>query len=285
MLGLILGALTISFAPILVKLAQVDPTVMGFYRVFGATLLLFPFAIRQKSRLELSKRQLLFLIGAGVAFALDLFVWHRSIERVGAGMATILGNTQAFYAAILGVFVFHEKLSAKFYAILLVAFIGIYLLVDPNAPQRDEDYFWGVFYGLATGLFYALYILGLKLGLKDRKDLPPTVKLTIGCGIASLVLFPMGVASGETFYPLEPLQWIWALLLVLGPQIVGWIMIVKNLPTQKLSVSGLILLLQPALATLWGVLIFNEEINTQQIVGAVITLGAVYVGSTLKVQK
>ena len=43
--------------------------------------------------------------------------------------------------------------------------------------------------------------------------------------------------------------------------------------------GGLILLLQPALATVWGALIFGEKLEPSQIVGVLITLGAVYLGS------
>ena len=38
---------------------------------------------------------------AGVMFAADLTFWHHSIEAVGAGLATVLGNIQVVLVGLL----------------------------------------------------------------------------------------------------------------------------------------------------------------------------------------
>ena len=49
------------------------------------------------------------LWGAGVLFAADLTFWHHSIEAVGAGLATVLGNIQVVLVGLLAWVVLGER--------------------------------------------------------------------------------------------------------------------------------------------------------------------------------
>ncbi|MCK4373360.1 MAG: EamA family transporter, partial [candidate division Zixibacteria bacterium] len=55
--------------------------------------------------------------------------------------------------------------------------------------------------------------------------------------------------------------------------------ITTSLPHLNASRSGLVLLLQPLLATVWGWLFFAEHLTPLQLVGGTITLSAIYLGS------
>ena len=81
---------------------------------------------------------------------------------------------------------------------------------------------------------------------------------------------------------LPPTLAVWALLLLLAlvAQSLGWWAISKSLVHVRGSVAGLLLLLQPVLATVWSVLLFGENLEPLQVLGALVTLGAIYVGST-----
>ena len=50
------------------------------------------------------------------------------------------------------------------------------------------------------------------------------------------------------------------------------------LPAVPTAQAGLILLLQPTLATVWGVLFFDERLSALQVTGAIVTLAALYHG-------
>ncbi|MFH2055304.1 MAG: EamA family transporter, partial [bacterium] len=68
------------------------------------------------------------------------------------------------------------------------------------------------------------------------------------------------------------------LLLALIAQALGWWAIFTSLKKVEASRAGLILLLQPILATIWGVLFFAEHLAWTQMLGGVVTLAAIYVG-------
>jgi len=62
-------------------------------------------------------------------------------------------------------------------------------------------------------------------------------------------------------------------------QSIGWRAISEGLSKIEAYRAGLILLLQPILATVWGIIIFSESFTIMQLLGALITLAAIYVGS------
>ena len=123
MVRLFLGGVCIGFAPIFVRLVTLGPTPIGAYRCGFAALLLFIY-IFATSKLKIknwSWKIWGLLLQAGAIFALDLFVWHRSVIYSGAGLATILGNTQVFYVTLVGVLFHKEKLTPKFALSVLLA--------------------------------------------------------------------------------------------------------------------------------------------------------------------
>ncbi len=70
-------------------------------------------------------------------------------------------------------------------------------------------------------------------------------------------------------------------LLAMGlfSQSTGWILITNALPHIRASLSGLILLLQPALAFAWDVLFFQRPTNRLNWIGVCVVLLAIYFGT------
>ena len=58
---------------------------------------------------------------AGLFFAADLVAWHYAIQMVGAGLATVLGNTQVVFVAIAAWLFFGERLTARLIGALVIA--------------------------------------------------------------------------------------------------------------------------------------------------------------------
>jgi hypothetical protein len=85
-LRLLCGAALISFAPVFVRLTPVSPTDSAFYRTLFGGLMLALWVVAARAPVERrSGFALAALIAAGILFAADLAVWHRSIWYVGPG--------------------------------------------------------------------------------------------------------------------------------------------------------------------------------------------------------
>ena len=206
-----IGAICISFAPIFVKLIDLSPTLIGFYRCFFAAVLLLPWIIfrglkkKEDSSFLYSSNQkklFLFLSGASLFFAMDLFVWHRSVVYAGAGVGTILANTQVFYLSLFGFIFLKERPKPRFWLGVVLGFFGLFFLIQ--FYQKDwvgERFHEGVMFGLITGIAYASFILTLRFAERGREAVETTQKLFHLSLMTSLVLIPIVLTEGPWQWP------------------------------------------------------------------------------------
>jgi len=285
-LTLIFGALCVSFAAIFVKLLpteQIGPTAIGFWRTLFGGIILFILAGVKKNNLLLPRPLYGWSVLAGFLFFLDLFFWHRSIIYAGAGMATILANTQVFVTAVLSFFIFKDKLTVKFFAAALSALVGVALLVGVISDiEFTVLYLRGVMFGLATGLVYANYLVTLKMTMVKFSRVQVITFMSWTSIFTALFLGLSAWIESDPAIP--PDLYSYAILFLLGlvAQAFGWWAIFSSFSRIKASRAGLILLLQPTLATVWGMLFFKEQFTPTQFIGAVVTVAAIYYGSTRK---
>ena len=280
-LQILFGAFLISFSGIFVKLAEVSPTASGFYRVFFGAIFLFAATTLAKDFRKLTLREWLLLTFCGFVFALDLFFWHESIMYIGPGLATLLGNFQVFFLAAAGIFFWGEKSRPRFFVALPLAIIGLLLIVGQNWSKLGNTYQTGIYFGLLTAICYTGFLLSLrKIRTDDTHSLFSTL-LIVSATCAFFLSLKM-LYAGDSF-SIPNIKSLSALLgLGLFSQTVGWVLIAHALPQLRASHAGLILLLQPSLAFIWDVLLFNRPTSTTNWIGLVITLAAIYMGLTGK---
>ena len=96
---------------------------------------------------------------------------------------------------------------------------------------------------------------------------------------ASSALLVPAVIFSEASFTIPTLASFGSLVgLALFSQTIGWILITTNLPHVVPSVAGLLLLLQPALAFVWDVLLFSRPTTLSNWTGVCIVLTAIYLG-------
>ena len=281
-LQMLVGAVIISFSAVFVRLAHVGPTASGFYRVFFGALFLLAVVLIKRQRLWAGWTPLWLAVAAGILFSADLISWHRSILYVGPGLATILANFQVFFLAAIGVIVFKERVSWRLLVSIPLAVTGLFLLVGVDWESFDSRYRTGVWLGLFCAVMYTFYLLILRRSQTRAVRLKPTANLAIISIATAAILGPAGFFQGDKF-AITDAQTAWAMV-ALGVlcQAVGWIVISWAVTKIEASRVGLLLLLQPTLTFVWDVLFFDRAATTVEILGAVLTIAAIYFGSTRK---
>ena len=280
LLQMIAGAALISTTSIFVKLAHVAPTVSAFYRMAfgGGMLLLGLLALRQWRRLR--GADVLWLIVPGVAFALDLMLWHRSILYVGPGLATLLGNFQVFLMALAGFVLYREKLDWMFLAGVALAFVGLYLLVGLDWSRVGAQYQLGVALGIVTGIAYAAYMLATRHAQRaGHVQLAPAQLLCVSSLLSALVLGLAVLVEGDSFALPDAQSWGALLGLALFGQVFGWVLLTRAMPQLPASLIGLLLLLQPALSFVLDVLLFARPTRLFDWLGVALSLAGIFIGS------
>ncbi len=284
LLILMVGVVCISFAAVLVKSVDrnlVGPSAIGFWRTFFGALVLAIWTLAERKSLLLPSRVYKWSVLAGFIFFLDLFFWHRSIFYCGAGMATILAGTQVFCSAILGYLFHREKLTLSFFAAAFSGFLGVALLIGigSDSVTFSDTYVLGVTFGLFTGISYASYIMTVRRGSHEQGKTGTGAFMAWTSLFTAVFLGTASVVEGEPFMPPDLRSWLALFGLGLVAQAMGWRAISSSLPKLAVSRAALVLLLQSVLATIWGMMLFQEYLTWVQIAGAVITLAAIYFGS------
>jgi len=284
LLCMLAGAALIGTNGLMVRLAGTPPTISAFWRMLfaGVLLLAFVFATRRWQRLPRRVWALVLLPAA--AFAADLWLWHRSILLIGPGLATLLANAQVFFMALAGVVFYRERLGPRFVGGIVLTFVGLWLLLGGGWASLPAEYRWGVWLGLATGLCYAVYNLGLKRvqqeatsGSKATAPIEQVLALaSLGC---ALLLGLAGWAEGAAFaIPSWRSFWILLVLAAVG-HCLSWVLISRAMQHLRVAVIGLLLLLQPIVAFLLDVALLDRATTPREWLGLAFSLAGIFLAS------
>ena len=224
-------------------------------------------------------RVALVLLAAGFAFAFDLFFWHRSIHLIGPGLATLLSGFQVFVLAIVAVVFLGERLRWQIVVAIPTAFLGVALIIGIDWAALTEGYRMGVIFGLTTALCYSSYLLIMRwLRVNERSGVTPMVEVAWASLACAAVLAITSTATGESLAIVRGSEAFlllgYALFAVLGLVIISWSL--DKVPTSHV---GLLLLLEPTFAYVWDLTLYDRPVSSLEIGGAVLALGAIYLGS------
>ena len=276
---LVLGSVLISFSAVFVKIADVTPTVAGVYRNLFGAMALFALAFLRRDALWRGWRPLLYALIAAVFFAGDLFFWHRSIHYIGPGLATILGNSQVFVMAIVGIFVFGERRTWQFAVSLPLVVLGLLMLVGADWSTLGPTYRLGVVFGGLTAVTYAGFLLTLRRAQRSPVRLSAAANLAVVTTLTAAVMVLMARIEASTLHVPNTRSWLVLIAYGVICQGVGWALISRALRSVDASRVGLVLLLQPTLTFVWDMLFFRRPTTLIEGLGALLALGAIYLGS------
>jgi drug/metabolite transporter (DMT)-like permease len=277
------GALAIAFSAILYRLADVSPSTGAFFRCLYALPPLYLLAAREDRKLG-PRRERRWAWIAGLFFAADLILWHHSIEAVGAGLATVLGNTQILLVGLAAWLFLGERPSGRSLASIPIALVGVVLISGAvGSGAYGENPPLGVLYGLLTGIAYTAFLLTLRHGSSDlRRPAGPLFDATL---VSTIGVATAGAALGDLDLTPGPEATAWLILLALSSQVVGWLLIAISLPRLPAVLSSVLLTFQPLCAVFFAALILDERPSGLQLLGAAAILAGLVLASSTRLRK
>ena len=88
--------------------------------------------------------------------------------------------------------------------------------------------------------------------------------------------------EGESFVIPDSKTWISLIAYGFVGQVLGWVLISRGIAKVDASRVGLVLLLQPSLSFIWDILFFKRPAGLIEILGCIIAITAIYMGSVTK---
>ncbi|GAB3295539.1 EamA family transporter [Epidermidibacterium keratini] len=283
--AIILGVMCLSLSPVAAAMsAQASSSTTAFLRCGLAMVVLAPLAIaemRRRGRLGLDARRLAVL--AGIFLGIDYILWVKAVYVAGAGVTTVLINVQVLVVPLLALWLERTPIGARFWWAMPLMVAGVVLVGGLLETGADAPDLGGVVMAVVSGVAYGAYIYVLRrAGQRAPRHLVGPVAWATGS--AALVAGGWAVVTGDLTLSLAPSTWGWLIALALAGQVIPWLLIGRGSRSVAPATVGALMLGQPVLAVLLGVLVLGEPISLLQWLGCLLTVLAIAV-ATLRIRR
>jgi len=283
--GLVVAIISISTASIFIRFAQsgVPSLTIATFRLAFASLFLLPFFIIRllkgnNSRLTTKEFKQIFLSSVFLAF--HFAFWISSLEKTGITSSVVLVTTTPIWVSLLSKLILAEEVRQRVWIGLIISFIGLLFITHPfrygfSLPETEQevsDVMIGNMLALAGALCAAGYVLTGKI---VRKSIPIDQYVFLVDLLASLILFALAFFFGEFDLSLQPVNWLWLILLALIPQFIGHSLINWVLGVLPAVYVSLALLGEPVGSTILAYFFLKEIPSLSEIIGALIILSGI----------
>jgi drug/metabolite transporter (DMT)-like permease len=254
--ALVTAVVAVSWAAILIRVAEAPPLAIAFWRLALATLLLTPLAAWH----GLGRRRAgrgpggALITAAGALLAVHFGLWIASLFQTTVASSVMLVSTQPIFAAFLAGPLLGEPPSMRTWWATLLCVAG-------SALIAGGDFTFGM--SALAGDLMALGAAGaaavyLIIGRKARRSGPLPIYLWKVNGVAALVLLAGCLIGSAPLGGYPASSWAVFLGLAAGPHLAGHGLLnlaVRHLPAPavNLSLTG-----EPILSSLYAVWLFEE---------------------------
>lgn len=204
-----------------------------------------------------------------IFFFLSAWLYFLAVERINAGLATVLFYTFPALVAVMNVIAFHEKITARVIIALALSLCGIILISGLLAPGQSAIDPLGVIFAIAACTSFAIYSVLIQKTSRTESSFTATFTISLVCLVASLILFA-GELGGLAHVGIKEfaLGSGLAILATILP-IVLYIFAIARIGATKASILSII---ETPSSLLLAWLILGETIDVFQGIGALLVV-------------
>jgi drug/metabolite transporter (DMT)-like permease len=213
----------------------------------------------------------------GIAnFALPFSLVSIGELKVSSNLTGILLASIPLIVLVLGPFIEQKKkISFTQLAGVLCGFTGVVLVVGFEMVNSIEEAFYSfALLGAAVSWAYGVYVVNLRFA-----GVPPLQTASIGVSMGALFLLPAAIATlPDAFPPLRPVL----ALLFMGSVATGFLFWLYFILIKEIGVSKAVLVVyvEVAFVLFYGATFYAEPITLTAIVGVLLILAGVAIGSS-----
>jgi drug/metabolite transporter (DMT)-like permease len=265
-ISLAVATLAVSWAAIIIRLADADPISTAFYRIALSVLILAPFSIpglRANLRRLAARSDFKWLVASGIALGLHFAAWITSLKFTSISNSVIIVATQPFFVAAMEAIFLKEKISRQAVIGMALAFVGM-VIISRSDLDLGSDHLLGDFLALVGALCAAIYLM---FGRKIRQTLDNRHYVFPVYLIASLTLLLIALPFRSPLTGFSGNTWFCFFLLALIPTVLGHTLYNYLLKFIRAHLVAITILGEPIGATIIAALIFKEYPSTGTYIG------------------
>ena len=279
---IIAGGVLCGLLPLFIKYfaaAGFSPEQVVFARVlFSAALMSLYVAFRCPAAFRIRLADAWYFVGTGIISIMLLsYCYFRTIESANIALAALLLYTSPVFVLFFSVLLFKERMTRRKLLAVACTFGGcacITGIVSRGAPVVPLPVFM---VGLGAGFFYSLYTIFGKYALGRYSATTVTLYTFIFAALGTAFLVPLPETAAQFADPAIFLAACgMALLCSLGTYGLYTIGLKGVAPSK----AGVLITVEPVVATLVGIFVFHEQAGFETAAGVILILGATVLLST-----
>lgn len=267
---LISGVVIVSSGSILIRwTGDVPFTVISFYRVFISFCLLFLYTLSKPDKKvnTLLKWHWHYIL-AGFFLAAHFFTWIASLQMTSIANSIFLESMHPLFGVLVSVIFLKEFPHRKIIPAFILAILGMFIIVYADMDQQGTQ-FRGDLLAILSAMCLAFYLM---IARKHKGEEDFIKYLLYIYGAASLFSAIYIIIVGDLFWGYSTQSWIFILLLAVGPNLIGHSILNWSSRQIQIFKVNLVMLLEPVLATLSGIILISEFPSSTFYFGAGIVL-------------
>jgi drug/metabolite transporter (DMT)-like permease len=272
-----IGLAAMSFSSIFIRFCDAPPLVIAAYRLTLATLILLLLALPKTLResRQLSRKEILPSLGAGLFLCFHFAFWITSLQYTTVASSVIFVTTNPIFVAIASAFILREKISPFLFLSILLAVIGG-ILIGWGDMEKGKDPLYGDFLSLLGAIMATGYLL---VGRRVRQKVSLTTYITMVYGVAAFFLVLLAVLNGDALFGHPPKDYLLFLLLAVGPQLIGHSSLNWALRFFSATLVAVFILGEPIGAALLAYFILGEIPGAGGLGGGALVLLGIYLSA------
>ena len=265
---ILLAALLWSLAGVFIKLLEIHPLTIVFYRSFFASLVFVPFLKSSQFHFNAA------IIISVISYTAAITAFVSANKLTTAANAIVLQYTAPVLVYLFSRLVLGEKISTPNALALAVSMVGVGFISVDSAGEPEMS---GVSLALLSGVLFAIYMVNLQQ-IKRISAVYLTWLNNLVCALLILPFLkaPLALSSDQLL-----------IVAIMGAVQLGlpYFLFSTGLRTIPLQEAALIALIEPVLNPVWVALIVGEIPSFATLTGGAMILTALavrYLGPLLK---
>lgn len=243
------------------------------YRFLFGSIAMLGMLLLRKTDMRISISELLRIIILSAFYIGTALATLECYHYLSSGIATALVYTDPIWCAIIGLLFLGDKFSLKQTSSIILATVGVMMMTGVFTEDGTFSAL-GLFWGLMSGLSYALYLIFVpRLNLKRI----PSLKLTFYVFFIGMILLAAYNITTEGRIETVPDTECWINLILLGliPTALSNICVTMSLRLIDSTIVAILGAFEPLTAMVIGILVLGDPWSLLSLSGAALILLAV----------
>ncbi len=241
--------------------------------IFASVLFAVVVAIKEPSAFKIKLRDLWIFFGSGIVSLLVFgLCYFKAMDHMSLSAAAILLYTAPCFVIMFSALLFRERLTGQKLSAMAMAFLGCCLVSGIGSGETRITPI-GIGLGLAAGVCYALYSIFSRFALNRGYS-----SLTINfysCLLAALGATVLGGTEYLTVITSSGGSFAFALATGLVTCFLPYLLYTHGLEGLENGKASIMASVEPVVATIVGVVIYDEALTIMSAAGIVLVLSAI----------